>query len=440
MAVSKRLRYEIMRRDNHACRYCGAGAPDAKLTVDHVVPVALGGSDDPSNLVTACSDCNAGKSASSPDAPIVANVAEDALRWSKALAAASERMLAERDARAERLDDFLAAWNRWGVGPEGSKDRRPVALPLDWRDSVDRFLAAGLPLPVLLDAIDTAMGRRQVRPDRKFRYVCGIAWTKIAELQKAAQAMAGGSDPDDTDDAETAARYRWAIELFEALGDAHREHYLGWTADYEHDDGEPYTVEEQTITAVELAINDIVSDTHWLEITVFDLLKVLPDGIGEKALRVARTKIYDQHGTNFTRVMFIARAAMEANREYLLRNATSYLAALPTGERDELARYAISVHGDLDYDEQLIAAARVGRALEDPNLFYQGMCGGPGEHITRCPNLAEYTVWFADGKCCGSEPHCAGHPACERHLERLVEGTATSRVVGDYAEITKEEG
>lgn len=23
MAISKRLRYEILRRDNHACRYCG---------------------------------------------------------------------------------------------------------------------------------------------------------------------------------------------------------------------------------------------------------------------------------------------------------------------------------------------------------------------------------------------------------------------------------
>ncbi|AWN05089.1 HNH endonuclease [Gordonia phage Easley] len=40
MAVSKRLRYEILRRDNHTCRYCGATAPDVPLTVDHVVPVS----------------------------------------------------------------------------------------------------------------------------------------------------------------------------------------------------------------------------------------------------------------------------------------------------------------------------------------------------------------------------------------------------------------
>lgn len=46
MAVSTRLRYEILRRDNHQCRYCGGTAPDVKLTIDHVIPETLGGNDD----------------------------------------------------------------------------------------------------------------------------------------------------------------------------------------------------------------------------------------------------------------------------------------------------------------------------------------------------------------------------------------------------------
>ena len=54
MSITKRLRYEVLRRDDHKCRYCGADATDSKPTVDHVVPVALGGSDEPDNLVTAC--------------------------------------------------------------------------------------------------------------------------------------------------------------------------------------------------------------------------------------------------------------------------------------------------------------------------------------------------------------------------------------------------
>lgn len=80
MAVSKRLRYEILRRDNHACRYCGATAPDAKLNVDHVIPQSLGGHDKPDNLVTSCADCNAGKTSSMPNAMPVADVDQEAFR------------------------------------------------------------------------------------------------------------------------------------------------------------------------------------------------------------------------------------------------------------------------------------------------------------------------------------------------------------------------
>jgi hypothetical protein len=84
MAVSKRLRYEVLRRDNHACRYCGATAPDVKLNVDHVIPTSLGGPDKPTNLVTSCADCNSGKTSSLPNAEVVADVDQDAFRESAA--------------------------------------------------------------------------------------------------------------------------------------------------------------------------------------------------------------------------------------------------------------------------------------------------------------------------------------------------------------------
>lgn len=114
MAVSRRLRFEIFRRDGHACRYCGAMAPDVKLTVDHVIPVALGGSDEPSNLVTACADCNAGKSSVQPGSEVVADVAADALRWSRALQAAAHNLLAYRELVDAMLDRFLAVWKQYG--------------------------------------------------------------------------------------------------------------------------------------------------------------------------------------------------------------------------------------------------------------------------------------------------------------------------------------
>jgi hypothetical protein len=52
---------EIFKRDGFRCQYCGAPAPDVRLAVDHVHPVALGGTNDPSNLITSCHTCNIGK-------------------------------------------------------------------------------------------------------------------------------------------------------------------------------------------------------------------------------------------------------------------------------------------------------------------------------------------------------------------------------------------
>jgi 5-methylcytosine-specific restriction endonuclease McrA len=54
-------RYTIFERDNFTCQYCGRKAPEVALEVDHVVPVSKGGTDDPSNLQTACRECNSQK-------------------------------------------------------------------------------------------------------------------------------------------------------------------------------------------------------------------------------------------------------------------------------------------------------------------------------------------------------------------------------------------
>lgn len=62
-ALKPSLRFMIMDRDGFRCVYCGCSGSDSALHVDHVTPVSKGGSDDPANLVTACEECNIGKSA-----------------------------------------------------------------------------------------------------------------------------------------------------------------------------------------------------------------------------------------------------------------------------------------------------------------------------------------------------------------------------------------
>lgn len=57
------LRFAIFKRDHYRCQICGRNAQDdaVKLEMDHKIPRAKGGSDDPSNLWTLCFDCNRGK-------------------------------------------------------------------------------------------------------------------------------------------------------------------------------------------------------------------------------------------------------------------------------------------------------------------------------------------------------------------------------------------
>jgi hypothetical protein len=112
MAVSKRLRYEILRRDNHACRYCGATAPDVKLNVDHVIPQALGGSNAPTNLVASCADCNAGKTSSMPNATPVADVDQDTFRQAAVLRQEVEQRNLATFAHLYKV--WARAWSRTG--------------------------------------------------------------------------------------------------------------------------------------------------------------------------------------------------------------------------------------------------------------------------------------------------------------------------------------
>lgn len=60
--VGVKTRFTVFNPDNFTCRYCGKSAPDVILHVDHIQPVSKGGNNSFKNLITACQDCNFGKS------------------------------------------------------------------------------------------------------------------------------------------------------------------------------------------------------------------------------------------------------------------------------------------------------------------------------------------------------------------------------------------
>jgi len=184
MAVSKRTRFEVLRRDSHTCRYCGQSAPDVKLTVDHVTPVALGGTDDPSNLVTACADCNAGKSSTAPDSNHVAQVEEDAERWAAAMRLAAEREADAREAKQETADSFLLnVWGKWNFGPE---KRHVHLLPTGWESSILLQLDSGLTMDDLDHGVKIAMSKEYLEYGQEFRYFMGVCRAMLRNRAEAA--------------------------------------------------------------------------------------------------------------------------------------------------------------------------------------------------------------------------------------------------------------
>ncbi|WP_222871140.1 HNH endonuclease [Nonomuraea sp. PA05] len=155
MAVGKRLRFQIFRRDNFACRYCGLAAKDgAVLEVDHMTPRSDGGRDVPTNLITACEDCNSGKSDIALESAVVEDVPQADLD-----AAIAARALAAEEGDEEELAEWvhdleIASAVRWysGFG-------RNLPHPLEsgaWLVSFTTAVATGRKAEDILAACEAA--------------------------------------------------------------------------------------------------------------------------------------------------------------------------------------------------------------------------------------------------------------------------------------------
>ena len=54
----KRLKRELMRRQDNTCVYCGYRRTARTLDIDHMIPVVRGGANDTNNLQVICRPCN----------------------------------------------------------------------------------------------------------------------------------------------------------------------------------------------------------------------------------------------------------------------------------------------------------------------------------------------------------------------------------------------
>ncbi len=119
--ISKKLRFNVFKRDSFKCQYCGKCAPDVILHIDHINPVSKGGKNEILNLITACEDCNSGKS--------------DRLLSDDSAMTKQRAQLEELNERREQLEQMLA----WRDGMRGIDDMAFSAAIDAWHEVIDGY-------------------------------------------------------------------------------------------------------------------------------------------------------------------------------------------------------------------------------------------------------------------------------------------------------------
>lgn len=126
--LSKKIRFEVFKRDKFTCQYCGRSVPDVILQVDHIKPVAKGGKNDLVNLVTSCRDCNLGKGARelSDDSVVkkqqqrIEELAEKNEQLEMFLQWRNDIQSIE-DKEVEAVNDLLSSLSDWSANDKGKR-------------------------------------------------------------------------------------------------------------------------------------------------------------------------------------------------------------------------------------------------------------------------------------------------------------------------------
>lgn len=171
-SLGKKVRFEVFKRDSFTCQYCGGKPPGSVLQCDHINPVAKGGENDIDNLITACFDCNSGKSdrlltdlpkSVKDKAELIEEKELQLKEYNKLLKKIRTRVTRE----INKIDDIFA---------EYFPDRE---LSENFREATLRtqFLAK-LSFADVQDAMRMACDRKHNSRDA-VKYFCGICWNWI---------------------------------------------------------------------------------------------------------------------------------------------------------------------------------------------------------------------------------------------------------------------
>jgi hypothetical protein len=171
-AISKKVRFEIFKRDGFCCAYCGKRPPQTTLEVDHINPVVNGGDNSIDNLITSCFDCNRGKGKG-----LLSSIPESLKDKAKRIKEC-ELQLSEYRKIIEVQEKRITS-DVWDVVHElFNEDRNTIRTA--WFKSIRQFNDI-LGLDEVISSAQLAYYKigHKTNEENYFKYFCGICWNKV---------------------------------------------------------------------------------------------------------------------------------------------------------------------------------------------------------------------------------------------------------------------
>ena len=168
--ISKKMRFDIFKRDAFTCLYCGRKPPETILEIDHIVPVFEGGTNTMTNLATACFNCNRGKRGTMLQniPPKLYDELQEKKEKETQLEEYRKYILHHQiriDADIQKVESIYSeSFKEWGFADKFKK-------------TVHRYLVM-LPIHEVESAMRIACERMH-NEDKALKYFCGVCWSKF---------------------------------------------------------------------------------------------------------------------------------------------------------------------------------------------------------------------------------------------------------------------
>jgi hypothetical protein len=168
--LTKKIRFDVFKRDLFTCQYCSAKPPKVPLEVDHIIPIKNGGLNDFENLITSCFDCNRGKGAreltlmpvSTVEKMERLSIAQEQYKQFKKILLAEKKIIDSQVAAIDKI--YSSCYEGWCLNDRFKLQIKQFIIKIGFEEVEEAMEIACLKISDSSKAI---------------KYFCGIVWNKI---------------------------------------------------------------------------------------------------------------------------------------------------------------------------------------------------------------------------------------------------------------------